>query len=94
MLIKGRCVVLRKSGISLEEIKKNILELKGKNVKMEVNKGRKRIFYYEGVIENVYPSLFTVKFNESDDIYNIEKNSFSYFDVLCGDVKITNIIGG
>ena len=77
--------------MSLDEVKQNILQLKGKTVKMEINKGRKKISHFNGVIENVYPSLFTVKFEQGNEL-NIEKNSFSYFDVMCGDVKITDII--
>ena len=82
---------MRKLNMSLDEVKQSILELKGKTVKMEINKGRKKISFYSGVIENVYPSLFTVRFSEGDSL-NIEKNSFSYFDVMCGDVKITDLL--
>ena len=82
---------MRKLNMSLEQVKQNILELKGKTVKMEINKGRKKISHFSGIIENVYPSLFTVKFAQGNEL-NIEKNSFSYFDVMCGDVKITDII--
>ena len=82
---------MRKLYASLEEVKNSILQLKGKTVKMEINKGRKKIVHYSGTIENVYPSLFTVKFLEGNEL-NIEKNSFSYFDVMCGDIKITDIV--
>ena len=82
---------MRKLYASLDEVKNSILQLKGKLVKMQINKGRKKIVEYNGTIENVYPSLFTVKFTQGDEL-NIEKNSFSYFDVMCGDIKITDIV--
>ena len=82
---------MRKLNMSLDQVKQNIMQLKGKTVKMEINKGRKKISYFNGTIENVYPSLFTVKFEEGTAL-EIEKNSFSYFDVMCGDVKITDLI--
>ncbi len=82
---------MRKLYASLDDVKNSILQLKGKTVKMEINKGRKKIVQYSGTIENVYPSLFTVKFFQGDEL-NIEKNSFSYFDVMCGDIKITDIV--
>ena len=82
---------MRKLYASLDEVKSSILNLKGKTVKMKINKGRKKIVEYAGTIENVYPSLFTVKFTEGDEL-NIEKNSFSYFDVMCGDIKITDVV--
>ena len=82
---------MRKLYASLDEVKNSILNLKGKPVKMKINKGRKKIVEYVGTIENVYPSLFTVKFTKGDEL-NIEKNSFSYFDVMCGEIKIIDAI--
>ena len=71
--------------INLEEIKQKITGLKGSPVKMEINRGRNRIIKFHGIIESVYPSVFTVKAHEM----TFSSKTFSYFDVLCGDVKIT-----
>ena len=76
---------MRKPILDLEEIKKQILDLKGKNIEMQVNKGRKKIFHYEGVIEDIYKSVFVVRVDKQA---NIDKLSLSFSDVLCGDVKI------
>ena len=59
--------------------------MKGESVKMQVNKGRKRIEKYTGVIESVYPSIFTVRI---DNPVAQDFLSYSYSEVLCGDVKI------
>ena len=78
---------MRKSAMSLEEIKNAITSLKGKPVEMEVNNGRKKIVKYQGVVENIYKSVFVVKIeNEA----NIDKKSYSFSEVLCGDVKIAS----
>ena len=53
---------------------------------MQVNKGRKKILKYTGVIENVYPSIFTVRL--TGDIVSSDFLSYSYSEVLCGNVKI------
>ena len=76
---------LREPCKSLESVKNQILELKGKGVEMKINHGRKKIRTYCGVIEDVYHSVFVVKL---DNALANEKVSYSYSDVLCGDVKI------
>ena len=67
----------------LQNVKLEILNLKGKSVNLIVNKGRKKIVKFNGVIENVYPSMFVIKPNENVDL---DRTSFSYNDVLCGDI--------
>lgn len=76
---------MKRNIIDLSSIKQKILDLKGIPVKMEVNKGRNKIVKFNGKIVNVYPSVFTV---EADTPVIPENKTFSYFDVLCGDVKI------
>ena len=73
--------------MSVEEIKQKIEEIKGKNIKMLVNKGRKKIEKLEGVIQNLYPSVFTV---EVKDIKGSNLVTYSYSEVLCGFVKFVN----
>lgn len=72
---------MRKAGISLEEVKKQILSLKGSDVEININRGRKKIDNLSGFIKDVYPSVFTIS---SKDQQNIQ--TFSYYDVLCGNV--------
>ena len=67
----------------LQNVKLEILNLKGKSVNLIVNKGRKKIVKFNGVIENVYPSMFVIKPNENVEL---DRTSFSYNDVLCGDI--------
>lgn len=76
---------MREPTQSLEDVKTQILELKGKGVEMQVNHGRKKIKKYSGIIEDVYKSVFVVKLDNSQAN---EKLSCSYSDILCGDVKI------
>lgn len=75
---------MRKIVMSLDLVKAEISKLKGQNIKMQVNKGRKKIVQYEGVVEDIYKSVFVVRVNND----NVEKLSYSFSDVLCGDVKI------
>ena len=76
---------MRKSLLNLNDIKTKILSIKGKEVDISINRGRKKIDNYTGQIENIYPSVFTVKIFDDDCLQNV---TCSYSDVLCGDVKI------
>ena len=67
---------------ALNKVKAQIFSLKGNSVKMCVNRGRKKFDIFEAVINNAYPSVFTI-------IANNKLQTFSYFDVLCGTVKIS-----
>ena len=77
---------MRKAGLEIKTVIEKIKEMKGQTLKMEVNKGRKKIEEYIATIQNIYPSVFTVVIKEPQ---NKGKQSFSYSDVLCGDVKIS-----
>ena len=76
---------MREIGQSLSDVKQQILMMKGKGVEMQINHGRKKIRKYSGIVEDVYHSVFVVKL---DNAVANEKVSYSYSDILCGDVKI------
>ncbi len=67
---------------ALNEIKQKIADLKGNSVNLSVNRGRKKIDKLQGFVENIYPSVFTFMTDEKS------RETFSYFDVLCGLVVI------
>lgn len=70
---------MRKAIYGLSEIKDKIKNLKGQSVTLSINRGRKKIDTVTATINDVYPSVFTIKVDE-------KLQTFSYFDVLCGDV--------
>ena len=76
---------MRKVNLDIKDIIEIISNLKGQNVKMHVNKGRKRIEKYRGIIDHTYPSIFTVKLSDKNTQSYL---SYSYSEVLCGAVKI------
>ena len=70
----------------LFQIKKDIETCIGEKVQLKANKGRKKAFIREGVLENTYPSIFIVKFeNEYEAIRRV---SYSYTDILTKAVEI------
>ena len=76
---------MRRNFLNLTDIKNRILSIKGKNIGISINRGRKKIDTFSAIVDNIYPSVFTVKV----DAHKQQKcQTFSYFDVLCGDVVI------
>ena len=46
--------------MNIDKIKNKILEVKNEKLKIKVNIGRNKYEYYEGIIKDIYPNLFTV----------------------------------
>ena len=76
---------MRKNLLNLNDIKDKIANIKGKNIGISINRGRKKIDMYSGIVEDIYPSVFTVKILDDVKLKNV---TCSYSDVLCGDVRI------
>lgn len=73
---------MRPRATSIEEVKRSIAELKGKDLSVSVNKGRKKTVKLNGVIADMFPSVFTFRAAAGELV------SFSYSDVICGEIKI------
>lgn len=58
------------------------------HVLVKVNLGRNKTLNFSGTLSGVYPALFTVLPDEKNFL---GKTSYSYSDVLCGNVKIKKI---
>lgn len=72
---------MRKGSITIADVKEKINELVGKNIHMQVCRGRKKISKYNGVLENTFPSVFVVALENT-------KLTYSYSDIVCGEVVI------
>ncbi|HOK50170.1 MAG TPA: Veg family protein [Sedimentibacter sp.] len=70
----------------LLQIKKDIEDCVGERIQLKANKGRKKSFIKEGVLESTYPSIFTVKFE--NDYEMTRRVSYSYTDILTKAVEI------
>ena len=65
-------IILNKS-----TIKNRIEELKGKKLRFKYNGSRNQIEEFNGIIENTYNSIFTIRINNS-----VEIKSFTYNDII------------
>tara|TARA_B100000965_G_C19063512_1_gene528922 strand:+ start:152 stop:463 length:312 start_codon:yes stop_codon:yes gene_type:complete len=72
---------------TLTKLKKNVESYIGQKVILKTNKGRKRVFVKEGVLEEVYPNIFVVRIDRG--LNSERKVSYSYSDILTETVEIT-----
>ncbi|MGI6698629.1 MAG: Veg protein [Clostridiales bacterium] len=72
---------------SLDRIKKDVEKCIGKKVMLKANKGRKKTFVKEGILESTYPSIFVIKFDTGQDF--TRRVSYSYSDILTETVELT-----
>lgn len=70
----------------LFQLKKDIETCIGEKVQLKANKGRKKAFIREGVLENTYPSIFIVKFE--NEYETTRRVSYSYTDILTKAVEL------
>ncbi len=73
---------MRPRAQSIEQVKQAIAELKGKSLSVAVNRGRKKVVRLNGVITDIFPAVFMFRAAAGDVV------SFSYSDVICGDIKL------
>lgn len=70
------------------QVKREIDNYVGSRVKIRANKGRKKIVVNEGIIQNTYPSIFVVSF-QNEENHSTRVVSYSYTDVLTHTVELS-----
>lgn len=70
----------------LLEIRKRLEPHVGERIRLKANRGRRRTFEKEGVLERTYPSIFVVRIDEPNYFQRV---SFTYADVLTETVELT-----
>lgn len=70
---------------SLDQIKEWVNLIIGKEVLVEVNKGRKKTIVRKGIVENTYPFFFTLRVDVDGSCQRI---SFNYVDILTKTVEL------
>ena len=68
------------------EIREKLEDRVGEKIRLKANRGRKKTFEKEGVLENTYPSIFIIRVEENN---YYQRLSFSYADVLTETVKLS-----
>ncbi len=70
----------------LEKIKKDMDGFVGQEISLKANTGRKKVFEVNGILEQTYPNIFVVKFQERQ----VERRvSYTYADLLTEVVEVS-----
>lgn len=72
--------------MTLDSIKNEVFDSIGKKVIVKADKGRKRIITKEGIIEDAFQSVFTVRIQNEFDIERTV--SYTYSDILTSTVEL------
>ena len=76
----------------VDEIHAKLNEMVGARVKVKANMGRTRVIERNGVIKNVYPTVFIVEVDERRG--RKSRQSYQYVDVLTGTVELFDLESG
>ncbi len=69
-------------------VRQAVAKHEGSRVRVRSNLGRHKYDVTEGIISEIYPCIFLVKVkNELEDTF--QTVSYSYTDVITGDVQLT-----
>lgn len=80
-------IVIERNDLAM--VKRSLQKNIGRKVRLTSKKGRKSAVVRRGVIESIYPSIFTVRLDAlPDDIGENRCVSYSYTDVLTKAVEI------
>lgn len=71
----------------LDRIREDLNLFVGKPIRIKANRGRKRVFEVEGILEQTYPKVFVVRFKERQVEQRI---SYSYADLLTKAVELSD----
>ena len=76
---------MRKYTGNLDSVKQLISDMQGKEIEVEINRGRNKRVKLNAIIDEIYPSMFVIK--PIEKIF-LDRFSYSYSDVLCGDIRL------
>ncbi|MGI6604797.1 MAG: Veg protein [Firmicutes bacterium] len=72
---------------TLAEIRSKLEACRGQRLRLQAYRGRQKVVVREGVLEQTYPNVFTVRL--VDDDTPVKRVSYSYSDVLTKTVEIS-----
>ena len=73
--------------VDVKAVRNAVYRAIGSRVVVKANRGRHRFDVHEGVIKEVYPHLFMIQLNDSEDD-TAKTVSYTYTDILTKDVQL------
>ena len=72
----------------LNRVRASVFQQCGSKVKIQLDRGRNKVDIQEGVIQNAYPSVFTILIDDERDENPPQLLSFSYTDIITRDIRM------
>lgn len=82
----GKNIIMIKVNTTIKSIKDMVKGFYQKPVIVKLNLGRNKYVTFAATLSGIYPSLFTVS---PDDKNFLGKTAYSYSEILCGRVMIS-----
>ncbi|MGE5529166.1 MAG: Veg family protein [Patescibacteria group bacterium] len=73
-------------GNVLSRIRADLEGMVGKPIRLKANRGRKRVLEVDGILEQTYPNVFVVRWNDRQTERRI---SYNYADLLTKEVELS-----
>lgn len=71
-----------------KKVRASVHQQCGSRVLIQLDKGRNKVDIQEGVIQNAYPSVFTILINDGRDENPPQLLSFSYNDIITKEIRM------
>ena len=72
----------------LKKVRSSIRQQCGNRVKIQLDRGRNKVDIQEGVIQEAYPSVFTILVDDEREENPPQLLSFSYTDIITKDIRM------
>lgn len=72
----------------LNRVRASVSSQCGSKVMIQLDRGRNKIDVQEGVIQDAYPSVFTILVDDEKDENPPQLLSFSYTDIITRDIRM------
>ena len=70
-----------------DKVRASVQQQCGSRVMIQLDRGRNKVDVQEGVIQEAYPSVFTILVEDSDD-HPAQLLSFSYTDIITKEIRM------
>ena len=77
----GKNKIIERTNLTVETVKETLSKYIGIDLRLKVNRGRNKTYFYYGKIVNLYPSVFKIETSDN------EIQTYSYAEILCGVIK-------
>ena len=74
--------------VEIKKVRASVHQQCGSRVKIQLDRGRNKVDIQQGVIQQAYPSVFTVLVDDDKDQNPPQLLSFSYKDIITKDIRM------